>query len=254
MNKIYGLFFVGYLVSSQTYGQDSLRTVPQHASLEHHLKVTYDELTMELNINPFNAELSLNNLIDQLKLRFFTSDNFAIRLGFTVNSVDKDITTSNPYGTNPYNIIENKKSTLIGVNAGIEKHFLGTRRLSPYLGIELAIANRSSSHIINDGTTETTIDNAWRTTSIVNNSFVYGYEQKAFFQYGANIIAGFDFYVARHFFIGYEAVYKVSYTDYKGVSITTVGTPFPQDNPDIQETEFSLSPYLLNGIRVGYVF
>jgi hypothetical protein len=192
MNKIYGLFFVGYLVSSQTYGQDSLRTVPQHASLEHHLKVTYDELTMELNINPFNAELSLNNLIDQLKLRFFTSDNFAIRLGFTVNSVDKDITTSNPYGTNPYNIIENKKSTLIGVNAGIEKHFLGTRRLSPYLGIELAIANRSSSHIINDGTTETTIDNAWRTTSIVNNSFVYGYEQKAFFQYGANIIAGFD--------------------------------------------------------------
>ncbi|HEX6890552.1 MAG TPA: hypothetical protein VF141_07665, partial [Chryseolinea sp.] len=158
MNKIYGLFFVGYLVSSQTYGQDSLRTVPQHASLEHHLKVTYDELTMELNINPFNAELSLNNLIDQLKLRFFTSDNFAIRLGFTVNSVDKDITTSNPYGTNPYNIVENKKSTLIGVNAGIEKHFLGTRRLSPYLGIELAIANRSSSHIINDGTTETTID------------------------------------------------------------------------------------------------
>ena len=53
--------------------------------------------------------------------------------------------------------------------------------------------------------------------SIVNNSFVYGYEQKAYFQYGANIIAGFDFYVARHFFIGYEAAYKFAYTDYKGV-------------------------------------
>lgn len=254
MNKIYGLFFVGCLISSQSYGQDSLRTVPQHASLEHHLKVSYDELTMELNLNPFNAELSLNNIIDQLKLRFFTSDNFAIRLGFTVNSLNKDITTSNPYGTNPYNIVETKKSTLIGVNAGIEKHFLGTHRLSPYIGIEVAFANRSASHVINDGTTETTIDGAWRTTNIVNNAFVYGYEQKAYIQYGGNIIAGFDFYVARHFFVGYEAVYKFAYTDYKGVTITTVGTPFPQDNPDIKETEFALSPYLLNGIRIGYVF
>jgi hypothetical protein len=254
MIKIYGLFFVGYLVACQTYGQDSLGMPLQHASLEHHLKVSYDELTMELNINPFNAELRLNNLIDQLKLRFFTSDNFAIRLGFTVNTIDKDITTTNPYGTNPYNIVESKKSTLFGVNAGIEKHFSGTRRLSPYIGIEVVFANRSASHIINDGTTETTIEGAWRTESVVNNSFVYGYEQKAYVQYGANIIAGFDFYVARHFFIGYEAAYKFAYTDYKGVDITTVGTPFPQDNQDVEETEFAVSPSLINGIRVGYVF
>lgn len=254
MNKIYGLVMVGYLVAYNSSAQDSVRTALQHASLEHHLKVSYDELTMELNINPFDGELDLNNLIDQLKLRFFTSDNFAIRLGFTVNSLKKDITSSNPYGTNPVTVVENKKSTLIGVNAGIEKHFGGTRRLSPYIGIEFAIANRSSEHVINDGTTEVTIDGAWRTTSVVNNSFVYSYEQNAYFQYGANILAGFDFYVARHFFIGYEAAYKFTYTDFKGVDITTVGTPFPQDNTDVEQTEFALSPYLINGIRVGFVF
>jgi hypothetical protein len=132
MNKIYGLFFAGYLVASNAYAQDSLKnTLLQHASLEHHLKVNYDELTMELNINPFDGNISLNNLIDQLKLRFFTSDNFAIRLGFTVNSTKKDITTTNPYGTNPYTIVENKKSTLIGVNAGIEKHFAGHTPIVP---------------------------------------------------------------------------------------------------------------------------
>src|SRR5678815_5606320 len=105
MNKIYGLFLVGYLVAYNTHGQDSLRTALQHASLEHHLKVSYDELTMQLNINPFDGNLDLNNLIDQLKLRFFTSDNFAIRLGFTVNSLKKDITSTNPYGTNPTTIV-----------------------------------------------------------------------------------------------------------------------------------------------------
>jgi hypothetical protein len=110
--------------------------------------------------------------------------------------------------------------------------------LSPYIGIEVAIANRSAEHVINDGTTEVTIDGAWRTTDIVNNAFVYGYEQKAYFQYGANVIAGFDFYVSRHVFIGYEAAYKFTYTDYKGVDITTVGTSFPQDNPDIEGNRF----------------
>jgi hypothetical protein len=142
----------------------------------------------------------------------------------------------------------------MGINAGIEKHFAGTRRLSPYIGLEVVVANRSSSHIINDLSTETTIEGAWRTTSVVNNTFVYGYEQKAYFQFGANVVAGFDFYVARHFYVGYEAAYRFSNTEYKGVDITIVGTTFPQDNPDVEETEFSFSPSLINGIRIGYVF
>jgi len=254
MNKIYCVVVLGFLVAGPANGQDSLHLMPQHASLEHHLKVTYDELTMELNIDPFNGELSLNNLINQIKLRFFLSDHFALRLGFTANSIKKDITTTNPYGTNPYTLDENKKTTLLGLNAGIEKHFAGTHRLSPYIGLELVVANKSSSQVLNDGSTETTIDGAWRTTTLINNSFVYGYEEKAYIQYGANVIAGFDFYVARHFYIGYEAAYKFSNTEFDNIEITTVGTSIPIDNPDVQETEFSFSPYLINGIRIGYVF
>jgi len=248
MNKI---FFIALSlhVMCNAFGQDSLKVSP-----ENDLKATYDELTLELNINPFNGELSLNNVLNQIKLRYFISNDLAIRVGFNINSTKIDITTTNPYGTNPYTLEENKKTSLLGLNAGIEKHFLGTRRLSPYVGVELAIANKSSSHIINDGSTETTIEGAWRTVSLVNNSFVYGYEEKAYFQYGVNLIGGFDFYVAKHFFLGYEIAFEFFNKEYKGVDITTVGTPFPQDNPDSKETEFSLGPNLLNGIRIGYVF
>jgi hypothetical protein len=249
MNKALRAIAMSLLVICNAYGQDSIKV---HHELFY--KPTYDKLTLELNINPFTGELSLNNFLNQIKLRYFTASDFAIRVGFNVDMTKKDITTTNPYGTNPYTLEENKKTSLLGLNAGIEKHFAGTRRLSPYVGLELAVAFKSSSHVINDGSTETTIDNAWRTVALVNNSFVYGYEEKAYFQYGANLIAGFDFYVARHFFMGYEISYRFYNKEYNGVEITTVGTPFPQDNPDSNETEFSVGPNLLNGIRIGYVF
>jgi hypothetical protein len=236
-------------VTAYSYSQETTSISPPEE-----LKVTYDELTMELTLNPFNGSLNLNNMLDQIKVRYFISNAFAIRAGITVKSTKKDLTTTNPYGTSPYDIEENKKSFLFGANLGIEQHFLGTRRLSPYVGIELTGVSKTSSHVINDGVTETTIENAWRTTAVVNNSFVYGYEEKAYFSYGANVLAGFDFYVAKRFFIGYEVAFTVYNKEFRGVDITVVGTPFPIDNPDINETEFSLGPSLLNGIRIGYVF
>lgn len=249
MKNILRSFAISLLITGSAYAQDSIRV--------HHelfFKPIADKLTLELNINPFSGELSLNNMLNQIKFRYFTASDFAIRFGFNVNMTKKDITTTNPYGTNPYTLEENKKSALLGFNGGIEKHFYGTRRLSPYVGLELAFAFKSSSHVINDGTTETTIDNAWRTVTLVNNNFVYGYEEKAYIQYGANLIAGFDYYLARHFYLGYEVTFQFYNKEYNGVEITTVGTPFPQDNPDSNETEFSVGPNLLNGIRIGYVF
>lgn len=250
MNKV--LLFplaISVLMSCSAYGQDSIKV---HHELFY--KVTADKLTLELNINPFSGELSLNNMLNQIKFRYFTSHDFAVRAGFNVNMTKKDITTNNPYGTNPYTSEEDKETSLLGLNAGIEKHFAGTRRLSPYIGIEFAGAFKSSSHVINDGTTETTIDNAWRTVTLTNNTYVYGYEEKAYFQFGTNLIGGFDFYLARHFFLGCEVTFQFYYKEYNGVEITTVGTQTPQDNPDTNESEFSVGPKLLNGIRIGYVF
>ena len=225
-----------------------------HVASQDLLKVTSAHLTMELNINPFRGDLSLNNALNQIKLRYFTTDNFAIRLGFNIDVKKKETTVTNPYGTNPFISNEDKKYTGIGINVGVEKHFAGTRRLSPYIGLEFALGTKFSNYATDDGTVKTKIDGAWRSTTLVNNTFVYGYEEKGFVKYGLNLLAGFDFYVAKNFFVGYEAALQFSNIEYADIDITTTGSSFPPDSPDSKETEVTVSPMLLNGIRIGYVF
>ena len=243
------LFFSLYIVSC-AFSQDSLRK----SSLDP-LKVSSGQLAMELNINPFRGDLSLNNALNQVKLRYFTSDNFAIRLAFNIDVKKKETTVTNPYGTNPFISNEDKKFTGIGINLGVEKHFTGTRRLSPYVGFEFSFGTKFSNYTLDDGTVKTKIDGAWRTTTLVNNNFfVYGYEEKGYVKYGFNVLAGFDFYVAKNFFVGYEATLQYSNIEYTRIDITTTGSTFPPDSPDSKEKEVSVSPALLNGIRIGYVF
>ncbi len=211
-------------------------------------------MTMELNINPFQGDLDLNNALNQIKLRYFISDNFAVRLGFNVDLKKKEANVTNPYGTNPFISNEVKKYSGMTVNLGVEKHFTGTKRLSPYVGFEIAVGTKSSHYSFDDGTVQTKIEGAWRTATVVNNTQVFGYEEKAYFSYGLNVVAGFDFYVAKNFFVGYEGALQYAHFDYSEIDITTTGTAFPEASPDSEETETSFSPMLLNGIRIGYVF
>lgn len=109
------------------------------------LKPQAGNVSTELNINPFNGSISLNNSFNQLKFRFFTAPNFALRLGVNANQSSSTNENSNPYGTNSYVYEETRSTTTFGLNMGIEKHFAGTRRLSPYIGADLAIVNKNSS-------------------------------------------------------------------------------------------------------------
>ncbi len=249
MMKVYLCLFFCLHIVSYAISQDSLQV-----SSGDQLKASTGHLAMELNINPFRGDLSLNNALNQIKLRYFTSDNFAIRLAFNIDVKKKETTVTNPYGTNPFISNENKKYTGFGVNVGVEKHFTGTKRLSPYIGFEFSFGTKFSNYTLDDGTVKTKIDGAWRSTTLVNNNFVYGYEEKGYVKYGFNLLGGFDFYVAKNFFVGYEAALQYSNLEYTRIDITTTGSTFPPDSPDSKETEVSVSPMLLNGIRIGYVF
>lgn len=248
MKKFYLCLFLSLLVAAQAVSQDSLRTSNDH------LKVSARHVTMELNINPFRGDLSLNNALNQIKLRYFTSDNFAIRLGFNIDTKKKETTVTNPYGTNPFISDESKKYTGVGINIGVEKHFAGTKRLSPFIAAEFSFGTKFSNYTLDEGSVKTKIEGAWRSTTLVNNAFVYGYEERGYVKYGIGILAGFDFYIAKNFFVGYEAALQFSNIEYTDIDITTTGSSFPPDSPDSKETEISFAPALLNGIRIGYVF
>lgn len=240
------------------FGQDSL-----HITHEDTFKARRNHFVTELNINPLKGDLSLNNALNQIKLRFFTADYLALRLGFSVNTVKDNSSTSSPYGTNPFINDELKKAATASINAGFEKHFMGTRRLSPYLGAEVMFANKTSSHNITNSTSSTKIEGAWRQQTYSGNPnypvITSGYAERAFFRYGVNLVTGFDFYMAKHFYFGYEITFGLSntmYTDIDTSIIYTSGSGDSTDNPvvDYEDKSFSLGANLINGIRLGYAF
>lgn len=221
-------------------------------------KARRGRLATELNVNPFQGSLSLNNAINQIKVRYFASDGVALRLAFTFNTLKSDFGRSLPYGPNPISQEQSRQTTTTGINLGLERHFRGTRRLSPYVGAELAFTNKSSSDEIKTDFSTTKVKGAWQNMGgPMGSEFV----ERGFVRYGFNVISGFDFYMARHFYLGYEFAFGLASTSFKDIDVNTLytGNP-PPINPGgnttlkTSEKSFTAGPTLLNGIRIGYVF
>ena len=70
--------------SSLVLSQDTLKTSPH-------------SWTAELNINPLQGQISLNNAVNQIKVRYFKSNNFAYRLAFSLNNIKRDDSQNSSY-------------------------------------------------------------------------------------------------------------------------------------------------------------
>ena len=242
MKKIYLTLALCILAIIPVFSQDTL-------------KISQGMFSTELNINPFIGQLSFNNAIKQIKFRYFTTDQSALRIAFTINTLNKKLEDKNPYGTNSFNFKDIRKSTEVGLNLGYEKHFNGTKRLSPYIGAEVALSNKSSSQTSSQNNVETKVKGAWLTNSNFEGT---NYAERAYFSYGLNLISGFDFYIARHFYFGYELGFGFTNKKYKDIDITTLNAPgstFGGNNQsERDENDFVFGPNLVNGIRLGFVF
>jgi hypothetical protein len=126
------------------------------------------------------------------------------------------------------------------IRPGIEKHFAGTDRLSPYVGAELDLAIRTTSETSErqDGTT-------------IKKDKITG--RNGFTRIGANAVAGFDYYFAKHVYVGAELGI--------GVGLTSPSTI--KNKPDGgTETEtkvgntrqLNFGPIVNSFIRLGFLF
>jgi hypothetical protein len=146
------------------------------------------------------------------------------------------------------------------VNIGQEKHFAGTRRLSPYIGFEGSAGFKMSGATLKSDDGERKIKGAWETTEIIfyDTDYGYGYyssttyTERGFWSVGLNAITGIDFYVARDFYVGCEVSFGLNYINYTKIDIED------DDNsntyPVVDDSSWKFGPSLLNGIRIGYVF
>lgn len=182
--------------------------------------------------------------IGGLRFRSFTSETSAFRLNAFLggtNDTDK-ASVANAEGDDV--ILKSANSSLtIDLRPGIETHFAGTKRLSPYYGGEAVIGFKSSKNSVE------TFD-ADGTTVITNK--VRNPDNNGYFRLGLNAILGADFYVARHLYLGTEVGFGLLWT----IESDEVSVPNEGDTSVLTEggTTFNLGPNAVGQIRLGFLF
>lgn len=181
----------------------------------------------EVNFSPFSSSpIGIN----YIRLRNFINDKTALRLGLFLGTnfenPDEDLTN---------------RTYEFNVRPGMEKHFEGTKRLSPYLGGELDLALKSSKSSFDDGTFERTIEGAWSD---------FGTE-RGFTRLGANAIAGVDFYILKGLYLGTEFGFGFEYIKQSDIVEKNNGNEV--DAIDGGST-FQAGPNVNSAIRLGFNF
>jgi len=248
MNKIYLISIACFLllISINTNAQDSIKPLLKGWSTE-------------LNFNPFDGSLSLNNANGQIKIRKFLPNDIALRFAFTLSYKNDDNQLKDPYGAYPIDTKDKRQSFMAAVNFGTEKHFGGTRRISPYIGWEAGIGYKKSKEELENNSDTKTIKGAWQINQLSysgqNYYYITNYIERGFWSAGVNILTGFDFYMAKDFYFGYEIGFGLEYIKYSTIEITK-DTDFPDQGayPDQDGSSWKIGPRLVNGIRIGYTF
>lgn len=254
MNKFYSVSIACFLLvaCSSIKAQDTL-------------KPSLKGWSTELNFNPFNGSLTLNNANAQIKIRKFLPNDIALRLAFTLSYKNDENKMVNLYGTNPVDYTDQRKSFMVAVNFGTEKHFSGSRRISPYIGWEASLGYKKSKEELENNSESKTIKGAWQTFEVSysgqNYYYTTNYIERGFWSAGANVLTGFDFYMAEDFYFGYEIGFGFEYLKYSTIEVTK-DTEFPDPGtypnqgtyPDQDGSSWKIGPRLVNGIRIGYTF
>ncbi|MBK0403292.1 hypothetical protein I5M27_09865 [Adhaeribacter sp. BT258] len=200
------------------------------------IKATGGDIALEANVNILSGGVSLSNSLNQIRGRYFLSNDMALRLGthlsFNTTTPDPDTKT---------------RAIEFSIAPGIEKHFAGTNRLSPYVAAELLIGLRSA-HAEMDGPGNSEIEVKGAFGNGDNNS-------RGYFLVGLGAVGGCDFYIARHLFVGYELSMELSNRSFSEIeTITTLADGTVITNKTDGNSAFSFGPNVRNGIRVGFVF
>ena len=175
--------------------------------------------------------------ISGIKYRSFTSASNAWRA-----TVSFGLNTTTSYSEMGDEELESSLSEFdFNIAPGYEWHFAGTDRLSPYCGAEIGIGLGSVSSV---------------TETFNGPEDIVELETSAsFFEAGAGVFTGFDFYIADNLYLGAEINF--------GVTIVSQGdttTEFIDEEGNIDEmttpgsSNFSIGEDVVGAIRVGFLF
>jgi len=204
------------------------------------MKPAGGEKNIEVNFTPLGGNpISINNL----RFRYFKSSDMAFRIGFNLTSNSETTKTLGANADGKGELEAKESSFGFGLNLGVEKHFAGSDRLSPYVGAELGFS------MVNN--TET--GQAWDGTKTVE-----GEETSGSTTFGLNLVLGADYYFSSHIYMGTEVGFGFSTTSEADTETTKGGPDNPNDNAEKATapggSSFNLGPNFNSAIRLGYLF
>ncbi len=180
--------------------------------------------------------------IGGIRYRAFLSDQTAYRATVFIGySSESTITQQENSGASLKELKDTDNSFTISLRPGYEKHFNGTKRLSPYVGGEIDFALQTSS-------SETQSQPA----ADVVSTTIKG--QDGFVRFGLNGFAGVDYYIAQKLYLGTELGFGFSLTSNSDVTVESDAPGFTAPDPQKQGSSFNLGPNVLGQIRLGFLF
>lgn len=203
-------------------------------------KPTAGDVTVDLGLSGGLGNTSVNlanqsfGIGPMFKARYFKTDNLAYRMTMIVgNNSDTD----NP---NDNTVVKNNDFG-IGLGFGLEKHYTGTERLSPYIGGDVLVGYASEN-------TKTTVTPPAGTTGTVVVTETTGPNA---FRLGVRGVFGADYYFAKRVFLGVEAGLAVMYSSEGETTFSQTGSP---DVTVKGSNNFRIEPAVVTGIRLGFAF
>lgn len=221
-------------------------------------KQTAGNITAEVSIlkSGINANVSsLNNVIEGAKLRYFFTDDLALRFGLNFSGeTDKHTATQNADGTGE--VGEGKAtSSKIVILPGIEKHFGAWNKVSPYVGLDLSVGFYSAEEKRDQLTNNNSLGNSTFQNNLVTTfeNFTFAGD-RAGTSFGFNILTGVDFYVTGGLFLGVEMGIGFNTFTTKDTTRTNqlnnIKTVFVTQGG----TNSGFTPNIVQGIRLGWNF
>jgi len=230
------------------------------------IKPSKGNYSFELDFLPFSSNGPIN--LNALRGRYFINDKLALNVNFDFDFKKFHNETPVSYeNTLLFNTYDGRYS-VFGLGTGIEYHFLNARRVSPYVGVNIAFKMKQSNYeSLNNSfqsyptneivKTTVEIENAWQVYDIVgynsNGYPYYGYfiEERAYNSIHANVVLGADVYLIKHLYMGVELGLGFNSIKYKEVVIKEDGnldTKYPET------TDFNFGLIFNNAIRLGFWF
>ena len=187
------------------------------------------EVSLSGGLNTTDFQLNTSGV----KFRYFLKEDLALRLGLNVGNTKNELVT----GVDPNLLTTTVKASDFAVTLGVEKHFVGSDRLSTYAGADLVIGSASTN------------------TDAINQNGNYSKTSGgAGTKFGVRLLTGADYYIAKKVFLGVEAgISFLSGKDKDGVLETKTGNVVVTTTTTGAK-RFNIATAVFGGVRLGYQF